>query len=325
MTANPAASPLASVIITSRNRCAVLERALRSVYAQDYPNREILVVDDASEDGTSDFVRLHHPDIRLIRHDHNLGLIVSRNLLMREAKGAYLVSIDDDANFLNNDAISNLVARMEAEPELGIINFRVVEPESHAPFFPEAEYYSSAFWGLGHCLRKSILEETGYYRELGKWGCEERDLALRVLDKGYRALQFPGATVLHPRSPTADAPPGTPGRRDWDQFWLVTTRARLLQAWLNEPFPWWVFSTANVLVKYTAGAARQGCAGAVLRGFWQATRDFPQFRATRRPVSRKTMRLYLALGRCRVSDASTIRTLYESPPGFVATLFGHAP
>ncbi len=303
----------------------MLEKALQSVYAQDYAHREILVVDDASGDGTSDYIRSSHPDIRLFRNEENKGYIFARNLMMREARGKYLVNIDDDAYFLNSDAISNLVARMEAEPELGIINFRVVEPESHAPFFPEAEYYRSSFWGLGYGIRKVVVEDTGCYRETRTWIGEESDLALRALDRGYRLIQFPRATVVHPRFVPGRVPPGSPGYRDPAQKWLLSTKTRLLHAWLNEPFPWWVFSTANVLVKYSAGAARQGCAGAVLRGFWQATRDFPQFRATRRPVSRKTMRLYLALGRCRVSDASTIRTLYESPPGFVATLFGHAP
>jgi GT2 family glycosyltransferase len=317
-------APLVSVTITTCNRHAVLEKALQSVYAQDYANREVLVVDDASGDGTSDYIRSSHPDIRLFRNEENKGYIFARNLMMREARGKYLFNIDDDAYFLNGDAISNAVARMEAEPELGIINFRVVEPGSHAPFFPEAEYYTSSFWGLGYGIRKVVVEDIGCFRETRTWIGEESDLALRALDRGYRLIQFPRASVVHPRFAPGRVPPGSAGYRDPAQTWLLSTKTRLLHAWLNEPFPWWVFSTANVLVKYTAGAMRQGCARAVLRGFWQATRDFPQFRATRRPVSSKTMRLYLALSRRRVSDASTIRTLYESPPGILATVFGRA-
>lgn len=316
--------PRASVLIPTRNRLPLLQRALGSVYAQDYPNCEILVLDDASEDGTSEYIRSRHPDIRLFGNEESRGQIIGRNLLSREAKGDYLVNLDDDAWFLNADAISNVVARMEAEPELGIINFRVLDAETHVPFFPEAEYYASCYWALGYCVRKAVLEETGYYRELLKWGFEERDLGLRILDRGYRFLQFPGATVAHPHFVPGKALPGSPEYRDLGQAWLLSAKTRLLHAWLNEPFPWYLLSTANALVKYTAKAAWRGYGGHALRGFWQAAKEFPQFKATRRPVSSQTMRIYLTLARHRVSDASEIRALYQSPPGILAILLGLA-
>jgi len=323
MNATTTARSLASVFIPTRNRLPLLQKALRSVYAQDYPNCEILVLDDASEDGTSEYIRSHHPDIRLFRREQNRGLIVSRNLLMREARGDYLISIDDDAYFLNTDAISNVVARMEAEPELGIINFRVLDPEGHVPVFPEAEYYTSVYWGLGHCLRKAVLQETGYYRELLKWGGEERDLSLRALDRGFRLLQFLGATVVHPRFVPGKALPGSPEYRDLAPIWLFTAKARLLHAWLNEPFPWYLMSTAGVLFGYTARAARGGFLRDVLGGFFAAVKDYPQFKATRRPVSSRAMRIYLALGRQRIRDRSAIQALYQSPPSLFGILTRH--
>jgi GT2 family glycosyltransferase len=314
--------PPVSVLIPTRNRLPLLQKALQSVYTQDYPNSEILVLDDASEDGTAEYVRAHHPDIRLFRYEENRGQIMGRNLLMREAKGDYLINLDDDAHFLNVDAVSNVVARMEGEPELAIINFRVVEPEGHAPVFPEGEYYTSGYWGLGHCIRKAVLQQTGYYREIGtRLVGEESDLSLRVLDRGYRLLQFPRATVVHPRFVRGKALPGSYEYRDLGQTWLFAAKTRLLHAWLNEPFPWWALSTANVLVKYTTKAAWGGFLRHALRGFCQAVKEFPRLKATRRPVSSRAMRLSLALGRQKVSDASVIRALYKSPPGILAILF----
>jgi hypothetical protein len=315
--------PVVSVLIPTRNRLSLLQRALRSVYAQDYPDSEILVLDDASEDGTADYIRAHHPDIRLFRNEESRGQIIGRNILTREAKGDYLINLDDDAYFLNADAISNAVARMEAEPELAIINFRMLDPEGLVPFFPEAEYYTSCYWALGYCVRKAVLEEAGYYREIRtRLIGEESDLALRVLGRGYRILQFPRATVVHPHFVPGKALPGSREYRDVGQVWLFSAKTRLLHAWLNEPFPWYLLSTANALVRYTAKAAREGYLRHVLRGFYDALRDFPQLKATRRPVSSQTMRIYLTLGRHRVSEASQIRALYESPPGVLAILFG---
>jgi hypothetical protein len=312
--------PLVSVIITTRNRRSLLEKALQSVYAQDYPNREILVLDDASEDGTSDHLRSCHPDVHLFRYEENRGLIAGRNLLMREARGDYLVSLDDDAYFLNVDAVSNVVARIEAEPELAVISFRVVDPHGLVPDAPEEEYYTKSYWGLGHCIRKAVLQETGYYREIVRRQSEESDLSLRVLDKGYRLLQFPRATVVHPHYVPGKAIPGSPEYRDLGQIWIFTAKARLLQAWLNEPFPWYLLSTLNALVKYTARAAWRRSLGHVSRGFYEAFKEFPTLKKTRRPVSSRTMLLYFALGRHTFTDASQVRALYNSPPGILAIL-----
>ena len=315
--------PLVSVIITTRNRRPFLEKALKSVYAQDYPNREILIVDDASEDGTSEYIRSHHPDIRLFRHGESRGYIIGRNLLMREAKGDYLISLDDDAYFLNPDAISNVVLRMEAERELGIINFRVLDAESQSPVFPEAEYYTNGYWGLGHCIRKAVLQETGYYREFRTRLGEESDLSLRVLDRGYRLLQFPRATVVHPHFVLGKALPGSPEYRDPGRCWQFTAKTRLLVAWLNEPFPWYILSTANALIRYTAKAARQRYLRHVLRGFYEAFKEFPALRETRWPVSPRAMRTYLALRRKAFRDQSAIQALYQSPPSLLGILLRH--
>jgi len=305
--------PLASVMITTRNRLVLLPRALQSVYAQDYPNLEILVLDDASQDGTSDYIRSHHPDIRLFRFDQNRGLIAARNHLMSEAKGDYVISLDDDAFFLSADTISRVVARMEAEPEVAVVAFRVVNREEDAEQAPEPEHYTSDYWGCGHCIRKAVLRETGYYREIALQQSEESVLSLRVLDKGYRLVYFPPATIVHAFYLASD--------RDWGQLRALTARNRLLHAWLDEPFPWYILSTANALVKYSARAAWKKDLRNVLRGFCEAFKDFPRLKSTRRPVSSRAMRVYLALSPGKIRDGSAIRSLYLNPPGLFWILF----
>jgi hypothetical protein len=305
--------PFVSVIITTRNRIRVLPRALESVYTQDFPNSEVLVLDDASEDGTSDYIHSHYPDIRLFRFDQNRGLIAARNLLMREAKGDYIVSLDDDAYFPRADTVSRVVARMEGEPELAVIAFRVVEREAEAPEKGEPEHYTNSYWGCGHCMRKAVLRETGYYRELALRQSEESDLSLRILDRGYRLVYFPKATIVHLCSMTSP--------RDVGEILALTARNRLLQAWLNEPFPWCVISTVNALVMYSVRAAWRGALRNVLGGFGRAVKNFPILKSSRQPVSSRTMRIYLALSRQKIRDSSAIRALYLNPPGVFGILF----
>jgi GT2 family glycosyltransferase len=305
--------PLVSVMITTRNRLVLLPRALQSVYAQGYPSLEILVLDDASQDGTSDYIRSHHPDIRLFRFEQNRGLIAARNHLMSEAKGDYIVSLDDDAFFLDADTISRVVARMEAEPEVAVVGFCMVQREEDAEQAPEPEHYTSDYWGCGHCIRKAALRETGYYREIALQQSEESVLSLRVLDKGYRLVYFPPATIVHAFYLASD--------RDWGRIRALTARNRLLLAWLDEPFPWYILTTAHALVIYSARAAWKGNLRDVLRGFCEAFKDFPRLKSTRRPVSSRAMRIYFALSQGKIRDGSAIRSLYRNPPGVFRILF----
>lgn len=309
---------LVSVIIPTRNRVTVLPRALQSVYAQDYPNLEILVLDDASEDGTWDYIRSHHSDIRLFRFDQNHGQIAARNLMMREANGDYIVNLDDDAHFPHADTISRVAARMEAEPELGMVAFRVVEYEAEAPDNGEPEYYTNSYRGGGNCIRKAALRETGYYREtaLPPYGGEESYLQLRLVDKGYRLVYFPAATVVH--NPLHL-------HRDLRKQRAATAGNRLLIAWLDEPFPWYILSTANALVSYSSSAVWDGSLRNVLKGFYRAFMEFPRLRSGRQPVSSRAMRIYLTLSQQKIRDSSAIRALYLNPPGILEILFRPGP
>lgn len=308
------ATPLVSVIITTRNRCDLLPRAIESVLWQDYPNREILVLDDASGDGTSDFVRANYPDIRLFRFEENRGLIAGRNFLMKEAGGEYIVTLDDDAYFLNQDAISKVVARMQRELRTAVIGFCIEERDGAGIDGELAEGYSHQFCGAGNCLRKGVFQKVGGYREeFGLRQGEEEDLALRLLEHGYYIGYSTSAIVVH-----------TPSNRGRDfGLWHVSgPRNLLLRSWINEPFPWWLLTSVNSVIKSLIGGVRKGTLPYVLRGFGEAVRMLPQVSSIRRPVSSKTMRIHLSLRRRTVKNSAEIQKLYQSPPSAMSLLLG---
>jgi GT2 family glycosyltransferase len=303
--------PLVSVIISTRNRLTIFQNALRSVYEQDYPDLEILVVDDASEDGTSDYVRSHHPDVRLFHFEVNRGYITARNLMMREAKGDYIVSLDDDAFFLTPQSISGVVRRMEAEPELAVVTFRELIRKEDAERTAEPERYTATYIGCGHCIRKAVLRETGDYGEYAVREGEEADLALRILNRGYYIAFFPGAVVMHGYASKG---------RDFKLWHISGPRNLLLRSWVNEPFPWWLVTTANGIVKYLIRGMRTGTLPYVLKGFGSAFKAWPQAWSIRRPVSSKTMRVNFALRQKTVTEVSEMQKLYQSPPTFLSLL-----
>jgi len=304
--------PLTSVMITTRNRLALLPRALESVFRQDYPRIEVLVLDDASSDGTSEYVRAHYPQVRLFRFEENRGYVVGRNLMMREAKGEYIVSLDDDAYFVNADAVSNVVERMQQETEVGVVNFRMRKSEARPAQERPGEHYVRLFGGGRHCIRKTVIEKVGYYRELFFHQGEETDLALRILDKGYRILSFSGAVIVHAESEIGRSPTRIPTYR---------IRNLLLCYWINGPFPWWMLMTARTIVGCLRSGWKERNLPSVLRGLRRAIKEIPVAISLRCPVSSRTVWLWFALNRERVTDSATIQRLYENPSRSLKMVF----
>jgi glycosyltransferase involved in cell wall biosynthesis len=87
--------PTFSVIIASYNRCALLREALKSVFAQNYPAHQVIVVDDGSTDSTAEMVKSEFPEVLLIVQS-NLGTANARNRGVVDATGSYLCFLDND-------------------------------------------------------------------------------------------------------------------------------------------------------------------------------------------------------------------------------------
>lgn len=94
-----AGRPTVSVVMAARNALCTIERAVESLLAQSHPVHEIVVVDDASEDGTADLVRKmssRHPAVRLLARPVQGGAAMARNHGLSQTTGAYLTFQDAD-------------------------------------------------------------------------------------------------------------------------------------------------------------------------------------------------------------------------------------
>lgn len=107
-----ASDPKVSIYISTYNRLEKLKRAVNSVFSQNYINWELLICDDASDDGTYEFaseLMLNDSRIRYFRNDSNKGACETRNLGIRNASGLFITGLDDDDEF-TKDRISFFVA-----------------------------------------------------------------------------------------------------------------------------------------------------------------------------------------------------------------------
>jgi glycosyltransferase involved in cell wall biosynthesis len=104
--------PLVSVYVPTRNRVALLERAIASVLGQNYDAIELVVVDDASEDATPELLRTRareHARLRHFRNDRPRGACAARNRAIEEARGVFVTGLDDDDEFMP-ERVAALVA-----------------------------------------------------------------------------------------------------------------------------------------------------------------------------------------------------------------------
>src|SRR5438105_7284629 len=110
--------PKVSIICVSYNRRELLLKCLRSCVIQDYPDLEILTLINGSEDGSAAAVRNELPQVRILETHRNLGFFPALNIAIADTDGDYMMMMDDDAYFLNPDAISKLLTALLDDPSL---------------------------------------------------------------------------------------------------------------------------------------------------------------------------------------------------------------
>ena len=108
------ALPLVSVCIANYNGSGMISGCIESVLGQDFDFPvEILVHDDASTDNSTEIIAGGYPDVRLIRSESNVGFCVANNRMVAQAKGAYILLLNNDAE-LQQDALRTLFDEAKA-------------------------------------------------------------------------------------------------------------------------------------------------------------------------------------------------------------------
>jgi hypothetical protein len=188
--------------MTTWNKREDLRENLAALRKQTVLFDEIIVVDNCSKDGSAEMVRAEFPEVTLISTPHDrYGACETFNIGFRQASGDYIAILDDDI-VLSPEWLELMRARLDREPaSTAIVSSKVVEPEMPDWYVndPEVnrERYMCTFRGCGSLARSGALLAAGGYDERFFIYGNERDLATRLLNMGYRILQFSKATVFH--------------------------------------------------------------------------------------------------------------------------------
>lgn len=219
--AKAASGPIVSIVIPLFNQVEYTRNCLEALIANtseelDY---EVILVDNASTDGTANLLAQLEGDVSIVRNPMNLGFAKACNQGARLAKGEYIV-------FLNNDTLPQagwldaLIAEVKASSDVGIVGSKLLYPDSdtiqhagigwinglpdhpyrHAPAdAAEVNQARDLDMVTGACMliRKAVFDAVSGFDEGYLNGVEDIDLCLQVRRAGYRVRYTPASVLYH--------------------------------------------------------------------------------------------------------------------------------
>lgn len=218
---------MVSIIIVSWNSMDVIGKCLSSLREVAYKPLEIILVDNASSDGTVEYVEENFPEVVVVRNSENRGFSYANNQGIRTSHGEFILFLNADA-FIRPDFLNILIREMEKDPEIGIGGGKIYKDreknilDSTGIFFPffkmgpydrgEGEQDSGQYErrefvsGIScacalysrKCLKDIRLGDE-YFDEKYFAYYEDVDLAWRARIKGWKCLYEPGAIACHRR------------------------------------------------------------------------------------------------------------------------------
>jgi len=228
---------LVSIITVSWNRKKDVSELVKSLLKQTYREKEIIIVDNASTDGTVSFLKTKYPSLKIIPLDKNYGLHRGFNIGVENAKGKIIIGIDHDCILVDKKAVDKVVNYFKENPKLGIIAFRVKtlftkedawdNPMHLTKRNSKKGYPCLAYNGSGFAVLRNVYRRAGGLDEQFFTYHGEIDMTLRAVEAGHECRYFPDIIVFHKSF-------STPPTSDW--YIKITQRNWAWFLWKNFPF-----------------------------------------------------------------------------------------
>lgn len=207
--------PRVSVVVASYNGAGTLKVCLESLERLNYPDFEIILVDDGSSDSTPQLAA-QFPQIRTLRHERNLGLSVARNTGIAAATGEIVAFTDSDCR-ADEDWLHYLVAGLVTAPLVGIGGHNFLPPDDSpaaaavmvSPGGPAhvmlTDRLAEHIPGCNMAFYKWALDEIGGFDPVYRKAGDDVDVCWRLQQRGYRIGFSPAGFVWHYRRNTITA------------------------------------------------------------------------------------------------------------------------
>lgn len=231
-------NPLVSIIIPTKNQWELLEKCLSSIEKKSgYTNYEIIIVKNNPQEAKAEkYLSRLDAKYRVLSFSSPFNFSAINNYAVQFAKGKYLLFLNDDIEFKNDQWLTAMIEMFQFE-EVGVVGAKLLYPDgkiqhagvilglingiaehwhkfaSSATSFYKKKILNSGYLSslvsirefsavTGACLmtRRSIFDETGGFSEDLRIGVNDIDFCLRVIMKGYKILYTPFAEAYHHES-----------------------------------------------------------------------------------------------------------------------------
>jgi GT2 family glycosyltransferase len=251
------AIPTLSVVIPTHDTRELTLRCLASLGHGGTPLAEVIVVDDASSDGTADAVGAHDPGVIVVATDGNIGFSRAVNLGAERATGDLLLVLNSDTE-VGEGALAAMAAAFADDMALGIGGAELVDPNGtpqwRAGKWPTTEWLFAQASGLGPILsrlpgrgivsgggagemgavdwvtgaamviRSEVWETSGPFDIGYRFYCQDLDLCFAARRSGWSVAVIPGFRVLHHHGATISVAPGASGSFHPAHLWTDLVR-----------------------------------------------------------------------------------------------------
>jgi GT2 family glycosyltransferase len=217
---------LVSIIIINWNGKNHLKKCFDSLEKLDYPNFEIILVDNNSSDESVEFTKKNYPRFKIIQNKRNLGFAKANNIGFKEAKGKYILLLNNDTK-VTTELLSKLVNAIKKDRRIGIIQPKIIfmgsgKLQAGGTFLtnsgflyhfgnwknPNDKKYNQPkeiFSANGSCMlaRREVIEKIDLFDPDFFAYFEETDFCWRTLLAGWKIIYLPAAKVYHKGGETA--------------------------------------------------------------------------------------------------------------------------
>jgi GT2 family glycosyltransferase len=217
-------APRTAFVICTHDNRGIIDACLTSVKAQTAGDWECVVVDDASADGTPEWIEARHPWVRVVRSARNVGPALCRNLGFEETRADLIAFLDSDVE-LDPGWLEATRSALLSDPSLGIVGGKLLlaarrellhsfggtlgrlgigwhhhEAEEGAKVADRQE----SLWVCSAAMltRRALLDRVGGFDETFFYGYEDSDLGWRARLAGFSVVSIPEALAYHRVSDT---------------------------------------------------------------------------------------------------------------------------
>lgn len=219
--------PMVSIIILNYNQIKVTCEFLDSTKLLTYPNFEIILVDNNSNENPKELIENNYPEVKLIRSETNLGFTGGNNLGIKAAKGDYIFVVNNDTE-VSPDLLERLIEPFDKDRKIGMVspkifyysNPGIIQYAGYNAINPftgrnsavgnkekdegqhETPQYTDYAHGAAMMVKKEVIDKVGMFYDDFFIYYEELDWSARTKRAGFEILYQPKAVIYHKESIT---------------------------------------------------------------------------------------------------------------------------